>query len=194
MPDDEKDFPLNTTFRVYRTEAAPETGTSRESPREKINCVTTWLDLSSLYGSTHEVAMKLRSCKDGKLLTQEVPAQGTKKAASYLPFNSMGVPVQTRPGVSPEALFAGGDPRTNEDWIMLSVYTLLLREHNRMCDLLKAKKLAYDDGEIYQTVCLLMSAKFALIGNAYQMAYFKDMPWPVCILPFLATATGGAQS
>ncbi|KAF5497051.1 Peroxidase [Colletotrichum siamense] len=178
VPDDEKDFPLNTTFRVYRTEAAPGTGTSRENPRENINRATTWLDLSSLYGSTPQVAMKLRSFKDGKLLTQKVKAQGTKKAASYLPFNSMGVPVQTRPGVSPETLFAGGDPRTNEDWIMLGVHTLLLREHNRMCDLLKAKKPAYDDEEIYQTVRLLMSAKFSLIGNAYQMAYFKDMPWP----------------
>lgn len=179
VPEDEKEFSQNTTFRVWRTEAVPGTGTSSENPRENINRATTWLDLSSLYGSTRDVATKLRSFQEGKLLTHEVQARGTKKAASYLPFNSMDVPTRTRPGVDPESLFAGGDPRTNEDWIMLGVHTLLLREHNRLCDILAQKKPEYDDEQLYQSVRLLMSAKFSLIGNAYQMAYFKDMPWPM---------------
>lgn len=178
MPEDEEYFDKNTTLRVSRTEAYPGTGTSRENPRENINRATTWLDLSALYGSTAEVAKKLRSFKQGKLLTQELKTRGNKKLGSYLPFNSMNVPTRTRPGVNAKSLFAGGDPRTNEDWVMLSVHTLLLREHNRLCDILAKKHPEYDDEDLYQTVRLLMSAKFALIGNAYQMAYFKDMPWP----------------
>ena len=179
MPEDEDSFYPNTTLRVWRTTSMPGTGTSKENPREIINMATTWLDISSLYGSTPDVAKALRSHINGKLLTQEVQARGTKKRASYLPFNSMNVPTRTRPGVDSKMLFAGGDPRTNEDWMMLGVHTLLLREHNRLCDILLRQKPDWDDEQIYQTVRLIMSAKYALMANSYQMAYWSDqMPWP----------------
>ncbi|RBR19816.1 hypothetical protein FVER53590_25111 [Fusarium verticillioides] len=179
MPEDEEVFPINTTLRVPRTAPMPGTGTSRSNPRENINMATTWLDISSLYGSSSEVANRLRSKVDGKLLTQEVQSPGTKAKASYLPYNTMGVPTNTRPGVDPEKLFAGGDPRTNEDWLLLGIHTLLLREHNRLCDILRKQKQTWDDEQLYQTVRLVMSAKHALIANAYQMAYWtEEMPWP----------------
>lgn len=179
MPEDEKDFHKNTTLRVWRTAAVPGTGTSKENPRENVNMATTWLDISSLYGSTKEVADKLRSFKGGKLITQEVKARGTNSRASYLPYNSMGVPLNTRPGVGKKDLFAGGDARTNEDWMMLGVHTLMLREHNRLCNILAKQHPEYDDERLYQTARLVMSAKYALIANSYQMAYWTDkMPWP----------------
>jgi peroxidase len=174
MPPDEDTFPLNTTFRVWRTESVPGTGTSKSNPRENINQATTWLDVSSLYGSTTTVSHALRSFKGGKLLTSD---------GDYLPFNTMKLPMRTRPGVPVESLFAGGDPRTNEDWLMLAVHTLLLRDHNRMCDLLVKQHPDYNDEQIYQTIRLAMGAKFALIANSYQMAYWQTsgadaMPWP----------------
>ena len=179
MPEDEDYYPRNTTFQVWRTAAVPGTGTSKENPRENINMASTWLDVSSLYGSTMEVARKLRSFTGGKLLVQERLTRGRKTTASYLPFNRMNVTTRTRPGVDPETLFAGGDPRTNEDWVMLGVHTLLLREHNRLCDIVAKQYPEYDDERLYQTVRLVMSAKFALIANSYQMAYWTDkMPWP----------------
>jgi peroxidase len=178
MPDDEAFYHRNTTLRVYRTEERPGTGTSRDNPRENLNRATTWLDLSALYGSTREVAMALRGFKGGQLLAQEIQTRGATKKASYLPFNTMGVPTRAPPMMDERTLFAGGDPRTNEDWIMLSVHNLLLREHNRLCGVLSEKKPELGDEDLYQTVRLLMGAKFSLIGNAYQMAYFRDMPWP----------------
>jgi peroxidase len=170
MPEDEEAFSPNRTLRVWRTAPVPGTGTSSSNPREPINMATTWLDLSALYGSTLDVAHKLRSHQGGKLITQEVQARGTKKSASYLPYNYMNVSTNTRPGVNPQELFAGGDPRTNEDWMMLGLHTLFLREHNRLCDILAGQKPSWDDEQLYQTVRLIMSAKYALIANSYQMA------------------------
>lgn len=179
MPDDEDVYSRNTTFRVWRTEAVPGTGTSKENPRENINMASTWIDASALYGSTLDVANKLRTFSSGKLLTQELQTRGRKIKASYLPFNTMDVPTRTRPGVDPSKLFAGGDPRTNEDWMALGFHTILLREHNRLCDILAKQHPEYDDERLYQTIRLVMSAKFALIANSYQMAYWTDkMPWP----------------
>lgn len=79
----------------------------------------------------------------------------------------MNVPTRTRPGVDVKTLFAGGDPRTNEDWMMLGVYTLLLREHNRLCDILAKQHPEYDAEKIYQTIRLVISAKYALMANSY---------------------------
>ncbi|KAK8102082.1 heme peroxidase [Apiospora sp. TS-2023a] len=179
MPEDEDTYPLNTTFKVWRTAPMPKTGTSKDNPRENANMATTWLDMSALYGSTPDVANKLRSHKGGKLLTQEVQARGTSGKSSYLPYNKMNVDTRTRPGVDPTKLFAGGDPRTNEDWMMLGVHTLFLRDHNRICDLLAKQHPEYDDEQLYQTVRVVMSAKYMMIANSYQMAYWtEEMPWP----------------
>lgn len=164
----------NATFRVWRTLPAAGTGTSASNPREHANEATAWMDCSALYGSTPEVVDALRSHADGKLKSQR-----GKDGFEYLPFNKDGLPVRTRPGVDIHDLFLGGDVRTNEDWIMLSVHTIFLREHNRLCDLVVGQHPDWDDEHIYQTVRLLISAKLALIGNSYQMAYWSDnMPWP----------------
>ncbi|CAK7237327.1 hypothetical protein SCUCBS95973_009922 [Sporothrix curviconia] len=184
MPGDETEFAPNTTLRVWRAMAAPGTGTSPQNPRENINHATTWIDVSSLYGSTRSVGEALRTKVGGRLKTQEVLGGTTwnapeAKSTPYLPFDTVGVPVRSPPGIDPGKLFAGGDPRTNEDWVMLAVHSLLLREHNRLAGILADKRPDMDDEQLYQTTRLLMSAKFQLIGNAYQMAYFeKSMPWP----------------
>lgn len=151
MPDDEDYFFPDTTLRVWNTEAVPGTGSSPQNPRENTNRATTWLDVSSLYSSTPEVARALRSFNKGKMLTQDLMTRGTKRKASYLPFNTMNVPTRTHPGIDTKTFFAGGDPRTNEDWVMLSVHTLLLREHNHLCGILAKKHPEYDDEELYQS-------------------------------------------
>lgn len=136
--------------KVKRTAAVEDTGTSRENPRQPNNMASTWLDISSLYGSSREVAHKLRSFNGGKLLTQEFFTRGQKKAASYLSFSLMGVPTNTRRGMDVKDLFAGGDARTNENWTMPAVHTLILREHNRLCDVLAKEHPEYDDQRVYR--------------------------------------------
>ena len=110
----------NATFRVWRTLPAEGSGTGTSNPREHANEATAWLDCSSLYGSTPEVADVLRSHVNGKLKSQR-----GKDGFEYLPFNQDGLPVRTRPGVDMHDLFLGGDVRTNEDWILLS-YVMFL--------------------------------------------------------------------
>jgi hypothetical protein len=105
----------NYSFRVWRTKPAVGTGTSVHNPREHANEATAWLDCSALYGSTPEIVDVLRSHVNGKL-----DAQRGKDGFEYLPFNTKGYPVRTRPGIDIHDLFLGGDVRTNEDWIMLS--------------------------------------------------------------------------
>ena len=93
----------NKTIGVWRTELLPGTGTSTDNPRQNTNEASTWLDLSTVYGSDNVTASKLRSYQDGKLLAQ-IGADGRE----YLPFNTMGVEINTLPGQDPTSVFAGG--------------------------------------------------------------------------------------
>lgn len=124
IPDGDESFGRecvgNRTFRVWRTKAAAGTGTSKENPREHENAATAWLDASALYGSTQDVADALRTFKDGKLKSQ-IGNDGRE----YLPFNNgpKALRMKSRPGIDMATQFMGGDPRTNEDWIMVSYVT-----------------------------------------------------------------------
>jgi peroxidase len=132
------------------------------------------LDVSPLYGSSEAVARALRSFVNGKLKAQI----GGPDGREYLPFNTMNVPNQKgyKPGTDQnEDLFAGGDPRTNQDWVLLAVHTLLLREHNRICDILISQYSDWDDERLYQTARLVLSSKIQMIANAYQV-FFSPCP------------------
>ncbi|KAK6839102.1 hypothetical protein PG987_004968 [Apiospora arundinis] len=139
---------------------------------------TTWLDMSALYGSTPDVVHALRSHKGGKLLTQEAQARGTSGKSSYLPYNHMNVSTCTRPGVDTLDLFAGGDPRTNEDWVMLGIHIVPARPQPHLRSPRQATPRVRRRAAL-QTVRMVMRAKHMAIVNSYQMAYWTDeMPRP----------------
>ncbi|KAF5591116.1 ankyrin [Fusarium pseudocircinatum] len=96
---------------------------------------------------------------------------GTKAKASYLPFNTMGIPTNTRPGVDPEELFAGGDPRINENWLLLGMHTLLLRDHNRLCDILRKQKPTWDDEQLYRNPLVIKNGKPMTVSAKMAVVY-----------------------
>lgn len=155
-------------------------GSDMVSHRDIVNGATAWLDLSALYGSSEEVAKSLRSFSYGHMKVLGHQSPGLSATSDYLPFRSnISASFEGRTHFVGRELFAGGDPRTNEDWLLVAVHTLFLREHNRLCDLLARRHPDLSDEQLYQTAKLVNAAKLQLIGNTYQMAYFtKGMPWP----------------
>ena len=139
------------------------------------NFATTWLDLSPLYGSTKEISDKLRSFKDGKLLVMKGADGG-----DYPPFNTMGVPMNGFHTTPMDKLFSGGDPRANEDWALMAINTLLLRNHNRYCDLLISMHPDWDDERLFQTARHISIAHYQVMLNQYQLSYFnEEMSFPL---------------
>ena len=142
---------------VLRSKAAEGTGTSVDNPRAFENAITAFLDGSNVYGSDEARATWLRKFVDGKLKTSK---------GNMLPYNTItgeydapvdpNAPFQAMiPG--DEKWFVAGDIRANENVLLTSMHTTFMREHNRQCDLIKAKHPDWTDEQIYQKARKIVS-------------------------------------
>lgn len=136
---------------VTRNGAIPGTGTSPGNPLQYDNEITAFIDGSNVYGSDVAAANWLRSFEDGKLKVSE---------GNLLPYNTISgerdspedpaAPHMANGTNAPGPLFVAGDPRANENALLAIMHLLFVREHNRQCDLLKAKHPEWDDEQLYQ--------------------------------------------
>ena len=120
-------LPNNRNVEILAIDVTPDT------PRQQINAVTSYLDLSQVYGSTDAVASALRTHSGGKLKTSP---------GNMLPFNNLNYFTQSELNalnmandahqVPDTQLFAAGDRRANENIELLSLTTLFMRNHNRI--------------------------------------------------------------
>ncbi len=139
------------TIRMHRSLHVAGTGTSRANPRKFPNHVTAFIDGSSIYGSDEERATWLRALSGGKLKTS---------AGNLMPFNTVdgeinseidhNAPEMDNPVGFTDKLFVAGDARANENPLLISMHTLFVREHNRLCDELVKTNPDWSDEELYQ--------------------------------------------
>lgn len=136
---------------MRRSKKMDGTGTAPSNPREHGNEITSWLDASSVYGSDQVRADWLRSFSDGKMKTSTY---------NLLPWNTFtgnfATPVDwdaphMEDGVQLSNYhFVAGDPRANENPLLIAFHTVFVREHNRLCDTLKIDHPNWTDEELYQ--------------------------------------------
>jgi len=126
---------------------------SRGAPTQThINEVTSWWDGSQLYGSDAETQHALRSHVGGKLVMDPVTGN--------LP-------------VEPDGVERTGFRRNW--WLGLSMlHTLFAKEHNAICDRLRASYPEWSDDRLFDTARLI---------NAAVMAKIHTVEWTPAILP-----------
>ena len=121
-------------------------------PPTFINEVTHWWDGSQIYGSDHATQHRLRSHRDGKLT---VTVDGL-------------LPVDPETGTESTGF-------TRNWWVALgAIHTLFVREHNAICDTIKAAHPDWSDEALFQTARLV---------NAAVMAKIHTIEWTPAILP-----------
>lgn len=146
LPADEPLFTVPVPF--FRSEI--HAGTGITNPRQQTNLSTAWIDGSMIYGSDETRARWLRTLQRGKLKTS---------TGNMLPWNTT-TGEQADP-IDPNApsmgndqdhtakTFVAGDVRAVEHPGITALHVVFLREHNRICDRLRAQGLTNDE-EIYQ--------------------------------------------
>lgn len=157
MPPEHMDIPVfsnDTGFfkhnprNVKRLAFKRSAGSRSYGEQTVLNTVSSFLDLSAVYGDNDQRARALRTMEDGKLKTSK---------GDNLPFNAMGL--MNAPSPSKD-FFVAGDFRANEHVGLTIVHVIWMREHNKICDSLKLDFPRWGDERLYQMARKINGAFF----------------------------------
>ena len=139
---------LLSPIPFYRSQVYPGSGVS--SPRNEINLNTAWIDASMVYGSDSVRAGWLRTFKNGKMKTSAGKFSGVQYNSGELadPID-VNAPSMANDGDHTTKTFVAGDVRAAEHPGILSLHTMFIREHNKICDRLISQGYRSDE-QIYQ--------------------------------------------
>lgn len=127
-------------MQIMRTPPDPTRAAGEEGPPTHINVESHWWDGSQIYGSTAAIQARVRSGQDGKLTT------GAEGLVTVDP-NADDHPID-QPGF----------------WLGLALmHDLFTREHNAICDRLKAEYPDWSDEDLFQHARLINAALLAKI-------------------------------
>lgn len=62
--------------------------------------------------------------------------------------------------------------RVNQDWYIMAIQTLWVRDHNRIADILANKNPSWNDEQLFLTAREVITCKMFLIALAYMKGYF----------------------
>ncbi len=150
IPQDDPYFDPSMQINTSRNKFIDGTGIN--TPRQYENEVSAFIDASAVYGSDKARAEWLRSFDgDGKLKTSK---------GDLLPWNTFSgerdnnhddnAPFMADDTRRLEDWFVAGDIRANENVLLLSMHTLFVREHNRLCDELRLAHPNWTGDQIYE--------------------------------------------
>ncbi|KAG6441696.1 hypothetical protein O3G_MSEX002010 [Manduca sexta] len=132
---------------------------------EQMNSVTSFLDGSAIYGSDKKTASKLRSKCGGRL--RQVKKKGSLRG--FLPsVDDKAAACDLRN--SSEPCYLTGDVRVNQTPTLAMLHTLLLREHNRVADILSNLNPLWSDEKLYQ------EARKIVIAEIQHITYQEWLP------------------
>jgi peroxidase len=144
---------------LNRSNYDPATG--KDTPRQQVNSITSYLDGSMIYGSDATRAAALRTMVGGRLKTSD---------GDLLPLNTMGLANDNPIGAPASSLFVAGDTRANENSELTALQTLFMREHNRLADRYAAANPNWGDEQVFQ------AARRVVIGELQAITYNEFLP------------------
>ncbi|CAG9838939.1 unnamed protein product [Diabrotica balteata] len=122
---------------------------------QQMNEVTHFLDGSTIYGSTPEQTLHLRSFEGGKLKSfndfgrELLPLSKDKDACLTMEDGT--------------ACFESGDTRTNQMITLVALHTIFMREHNRIAEILSHLNPDWNDEEIFLETRQIVIAELQVI-------------------------------
>lgn len=134
-------------------------------PRNQINHLTGFVDASFVYGSSIQRAAALRNFKNGEMM---MSVDGT-----FLPKNQprrLQAVLENAGGNSSE-LYAAGDVRSNENPILTFLHLVMLKEHNRICKMIKKAFPRFSDQSLYDY------ARQAVIAQVQAITFEQWLPY-----------------
>ncbi|XP_062326259.1 thyroid peroxidase [Osmerus eperlanus] len=136
--------------------------------RQQMNSITSFIDASSVYGSTPYLQSFIRnfSSPEGQLAINR--RFYDQRGRSYLPFVHTGPSACFQDPKNPHGqervdCFQAGDSRVNEILTLSALHTLWVREHNRIAKTLKSFNAHWSAEHIYQEARKIVGALHQII-------------------------------
>ncbi len=151
VPEDDEFFAPGSFIPIERDAFVAGTGFPG-MPRQYRNNISAFIDGSMVYGSDQERADWLRTFEGGKLKTSQgnlLPWNTTDYTNYNTPIDHSAPEMESPDGFS-DKLFVAGDVRANENVVLLSLHTLFMREHNRLCEQFAIQHPNWSDEQLYQ--------------------------------------------
>jgi hypothetical protein len=156
-----------------RSSYDPATGTSTSNPRQQVNAVTSYLDLSQVYGSSAAIADALRTHTGGLMKTSPGNMLPYDNSTYFTPSQLADINMANDSGaVATASLFVTGDVRGNENVELTALQTLFVRNHNRIAAELQQLHPTWTDEQLYQEARKLNIAEYQEITYKY---YLPDL-------------------
>lgn len=154
---------------------------SVRNPRQQMNIVTSFLDASTVYGSTAAAENKLRNLTSEEGLLK-INLLHFDKGLEYLPFvDQVPSPCAQDPREDKAErieCFMAGDTRSSEVLSLAALHTLWLREHNRLAKALKELNPHWTSETVYQETR-------KMVGALHQVSRYLPMfSFRIPISPF----------
>ncbi|XP_068625548.1 peroxidase-like [Battus philenor] len=138
--------------------------TGPSEPNYAINDINSYMDLSLTYGNDNKQAQALREGKGGRLLT-------TERNGGIWPPQAPDIAVSCPDAMSEkEPCYNTGDIRGNQNTQLSALQVILLKEHNRVADILSKYNKHWDDETIFQ------ETRRILIAQIQQINYYHFFP------------------
>ncbi|XP_066570686.1 peroxidasin isoform X1 [Amia ocellicauda] len=135
-------------------------------PREQINQLTSYIDASNIYGSSHHDSEEIRDLASQRGLLRQGIVQRSGKP--LLPF-ATGPPTECMrdENESPIPCFLAGDHRANEQLGLTAMHTVWFREHNRIASELLRLNPHWDGDTIYHEARKIIGAQMQHITYSH---------------------------
>jgi hypothetical protein len=176
-PDGGASFPIavasgdpigSSPLTFTRSQFDPTTGTNTSNPRQQINAVTSFLDLSQVYGSDAATAAAIRTGSGGRLKTSPgglLPYDNATffTARQLAAINQSVGGMQNEGPLPTSSLFVTGDSRGNENLELTALQTLFVRNHNLIASELQKEHPGWTDEQLYQEARKINIAEYQSI-------------------------------
>lgn len=135
----------------------------RQQQAEQLTTVTSYMDLSLVYGSSIQQNSQIREFRGGRMIVEE------RNGAEWLP-SSQNVTGDCDAIDLTEVCYRAGDIRVNQNPGLAMLHTILLREHNRIADGLAKLNPHWDDRTLFQ------EARKINIAEYEHISYYEWLP------------------
>lgn len=134
-----------------------------DRPAEQLTVVTSYLDLSLVYGNNDAQSRPIRAFVGGRLRV-------TERRGYEWPPQAENVTASCDAQDQDEVCYRTGDVRTNQNPGLAILQIILMREHNRIADVLQELNPHWDDELTFQ------EARRINIAQAQQITYYEWLP------------------